>query len=398
MNKNFFTLSFSKKIRFLAAPFCKIAFYFLDYLTPKDDHLVVFAQRKCQYSDNGKALYDCINSTHGAPWKATWLYMGPFQNNYPKTSVYRFSLKGLWMCLRARFFVHSHGRVDFNPYSHSPRTKLINLWHGIAIKDLYFYDKKHAKTSPRKLAHECSSDLQCVSSKEDMYHMSATFQMPPSKLAITGLPRTDKLFIKSSDTSAIDLPAKVLQGKTVLYAPTHRDYNDIFVDFFPFDDVEIETIHQFLIDQDAYMIFREHRHDKGSLKKLDEYCARSDSRFYQLHPDMLHDVMELLPFVDVIITDYSSIYLDLLLTNTPCIFMPYDLEDYLKRRGLAYNYDDVTPGPKVSTQKEFLEELNEALQGAPKYQQQRDKVKRLFHQYTSGGSCKRVLEEMEKFI
>ena len=69
------------------------------------------------------------------------------------------------------------------------------------------------------------------------------------------------------------------------------------------------------------------------------------------------DVTGMLGMFDLLITDYSSIYIDYLLTDKPMIFLPYDKERYLDGRGMNFDYEEVTPGPKPKTMKEFTEEL-----------------------------------------
>ncbi|HCF38358.1 MAG TPA: hypothetical protein DER56_04685, partial [Thermosipho africanus] len=62
------------------------------------------------------------------------------------------------------------------------------------------------------------------------------------------------------------------------------------------------------------------------------------------------DVYTFLNLLDILMTDYSSIYFDFLLWNRPIIFFPYDLEYYRDEdRGLIFDYEDFTPGPKVYT-------------------------------------------------
>lgn len=372
-------------------------FYVLDWVVPKNNHLAVFAQQDIQYIDNGKALHDFINSSKCPGWEAIWIYDGAKKDYYPKSSVELNSVKMFIVALRARFFVRSYGRNAFGHYLYSPRTKMINVWHGIAIKAMQYFDLRYANANHKRLAYRCASDLQCVSSQEDLYHMSATFQLPPANFAITGLPRTDRLFSTIKDSKVIELPGEILSKKTILYAPTHRDEYGT-ASFFPLENFDINKLNELLIELDAYLLLREHKGDKGKLSVLTEYCSLPETRIYQAHSDKVRDISDLLPFVDVVITDYSSIYLDLLLTNTPCVFIPYDLVEYEKYRGLAYHYEDVTPGPKVLSFDSFITALQDALQGAPLYQKQRDKVKRLFHQYADGKSCERVVKEMKKMI
>ena len=51
--------------------------------------------------------------------------------------------------------------------------------------------------------------------------------------------------------------------------------------------------------------------------------------------------------LDILMTDYSSIYFDFLLwESTNSYFFPYDLEYYRDEdRGLIFDYEEFTPGP-----------------------------------------------------
>ena len=49
--------------------------------------------------------------------------------------------------------------------------------------------------------------------------------------------------------------------------------------------------------------------------------------------------MDIADIFDILITDYSSIYIDYLLLDRPLIFLPYDKEQYLKGRGMNFEYD-----------------------------------------------------------
>jgi CDP-glycerol glycerophosphotransferase (TagB/SpsB family) len=75
------------------------------------------------------------------------------------------------------------------------------------------------------------------------------------------------------------------------------------------------------------------------------------------------DIYPLLREVDILITDYSSIYFDYLLLDRPVIFYPYDLLSYVADdRNLLFDYEAMTPGPKAFDFESLLSTLSGILQ------------------------------------
>lgn len=89
--------------------------------------------------------------------------------------------------------------------------------------------------------------------------------------------------------------------------------------------------------------------------------------------------MEVLAMFDLLITDYSSIYIDYLLLERPILFLPYDREAYLKTRGFNFDYDEVTPGPKPKSYAEFLNSIEGLLYNEMNYVENRKKIERKFN-------------------
>ena len=57
---------------------------------------------------------------------------------------------------------------------------------------------------------------------------------------------------------------------------------------------------------------------------------------------------------DVLVTDYSSVYVDFLLLNKPIIFSCPDIEVYKRDRGFIVDDPEMfMPGAKVKTQRNF---------------------------------------------
>ncbi len=115
-------------------------------------------------------------------------------------------------------------------------------------------------------------------------------------------------------------------------------------------------------------------------------------RMLDASKNIFEDVQELLPHIDILISDCSGAWLDYLLLNCPIVFVPYDLEEFEKETGLFYNHDFVIPGPKVATAAELIEALREYIRYPEKDSERRQLIKGLFHQYDDGRSYERLYE------
>jgi len=68
------------------------------------------------------------------------------------------------------------------------------------------------------------------------------------------------------------------------------------------------------------------------------------------------DGYEFLNALDVLVTDYSSVFFDYALTRKKVILFTYDLEEYIKERGFYFSLEEL-PFPQVRTVEELAEEL-----------------------------------------
>ena len=121
------------------------------------------------------------------------------------------------------------------------------------------------------------------------------------------------------------------------------------------------------------------------------------SRIRLLNEDRVEDIMEILNQFDLLITDYSSIYIDYLLTGKPIIFLPYDKEAYLSDRGFNFPYDEVTPGPKPETLQELLNFVENLLYNTDDYAQQRAEVNQYFNEIQSP-CCEKICRYVMRLV
>ncbi|MCW3745261.1 CDP-glycerol glycerophosphotransferase family protein [Enterococcus gallinarum] len=81
--------------------------------------------------------------------------------------------------------------------------------------------------------------------------------------------------------------------------------------------------------------------------------SRNERIKHILIPDSL-DPNEVLSIVDLLITDYSSIFFDFLVTDKPIIFYVWDRDLYEADRGM-YLPESVLPGPVAETVDELID-------------------------------------------
>lgn len=297
------------------------------------------------------------------------------------------SIQGIRQALSAGVWFTSAGLPAYGTGLHKKRL-IINLWHGVPLKKIALLDPNLQKAARIYFKKIFSENYTCIltTSHELIPLMARSFAVSEDKIKVWGQPRNDGLFQKNDCREILgqlfpDLPEYT---KTVLYAPTFRDYGQ--VQLFPFKDFDQKQLETFLEEKNMLLFIRTHVAEQGSAAP---YLGK---RIRFLGNEQAEDVTGILNIFDCLITDYSSIYIDYLLTDKPMIFLPYDRQQYLDGRGMNFDYDDVTPGPKPETFNDFLDALS------PKedfWKSERTRVNRLFNEIQhpcAADICNKVLK------
>lgn len=297
------------------------------------------------------------------------------------------SIQGIRQALSAGVWFTSAGLPAYGTGLHKKRL-IINLWHGVPLKKIALLDPNLKKAARIYFKKIFSENYTCIltTSHELIPLMARSFAVSEDKIKVWGQPRNDGLFQKNDCHEILgqlfpDLPEYT---KTVLYAPTFRDYGQ--VQLFPFKDFDQKQLEAFLDEKNMLIFIRTHVAEQGSAAP---YLGK---RIRFLGNEQAEDVTGILNIFDCLITDYSSIYIDYLLTDKPMIFLPYDRQQYLDGRGMNFDYDDVTPGPKPETFNDFLDALS------PKedfWKSERTRVNRLFNEIQhpcAADICNKVLK------
>ena len=363
----------------------KLFLFFFDKFFPKDDKILLFPlKNKKDYKDNLRFCYDL--TVDYSEFNCILLCYSK-ESFADKKFISFYSFRGILYWLRARFIFIHHGTDDI-PYFDSidfRRRKVINLWHGIPLKGIGFKDFK-ANKSKLKKEFKLYTGVIC-SSKLDQLAMQASFGLPNEKIWITGLPRNDSL-IQEADSLPNDLlkqsewiQEKVGDKKMVLYMPTWRktSSNDIF------SKDESTKLNQSLKDNNAVLVVKNHPNTKPfNFRELDAIDISNSP---------CNEVSVLLRNADILVTDYSSVWVDYLLLDRPIVSYCYDFDAYRKDPGFIYDYENIFPEKLNLTFDAFLLNLEKSLEKSIISDKQ-NRLKQLFHENPDGKNSERIYAKL----
>lgn len=334
-----------------------------------------------------KRIYDYLKGEY----QVDWIRSDEILFKRKNTSDYLNYIRQMLKVSRYHIIITSHGFRKLKP-----EQVLIDLWHGIPLKAMGFMENDERIYDPEPF----NTDYLITNSKLDSMLMAACTHIPFSKHHILGSPRTDYLLNPGKNK------IKELEkyDKVIIYMPTFRQgyrkrtEGKISDGLFPFDDFEENEWIQYLQDHNYLLIVKLHPlEEKYVIKKMAGHpniWVLSTETLLDL--DM--DLYELLPHTDLLITDYSSVYIDYLLLDQPMIFLQHDLQEYRQTRGLLLEpYDFWTPGYKVKTQSELIHAVEKSFD-RDEYAERRQNLKAVFHVHKDGKATGRTVELIDRII
>lgn len=367
-------------------------YYLIEKLVKKDKRIALFFLTEKYYYDNSKYLFEYMREKDdfkSVLFTANKSLYRTLEAKFPNQVVYALSLKGLWLFLRTRNVIISYGisAAPFFPYYLSEKCKyVIYLGHGTPMKKMGLQTEVWQKYGKRYQLQRYSFMAACSPLEQELH--KAGFAMNIDDVWVSGLPRNDYLLSAPKDEALI-AKHPYLNQKVILYAPTWREETQS-AEFFPFQDFDAEQLDAFLEKEQAYILLRGHKEDIKRADELNRFDVSKMKRVMKADQDLFPDVYELLPYVDVLLTDYSSIWIDYLLLDRPIIYIPYDLEEYLKTKGLFLEFEKNTPGYKAINYNEFQTQLETYLSSPSEHANWRKEIRDMYHTHQDGNSAERV--------
>lgn len=229
----------------------------------------------------------------------------------------------------------------------------INTWHGTPLKnmgksshnDVFFGNVQKNLVSADYLLYPN------VFTKEVMVRDYMLENISQGHTVLCGYPR-NSLFFNKEGREALRTKFELNDKRVYAYMPTWRgtvndignSKNDTYLMYYLYELDRLLTDDEVLyINIHPMAMHAKNDVQIKSLKHIKKFPAK-------------YDTYEFLNITDVLITDYSSVFFDYANTRNKIVLFPYDKADYLEKRGMYLNMDDL-PFPQAFDVQTLLDEL-----------------------------------------
>jgi len=351
--------------------------YGLSFLIPRDKNIWLFGSAfGRRFAENPRYFYLYVRQ-NCPQIRAIWISHNKeavdFLQKNGYEAYYYHSPRGVFYALRAGIYIFDNYSKDINFWQSGGAMK-INLWHGSGNKrtnhDNLFDKVRHPKnlrerwkTFPRRLSDEKPNHYTLATSPAMRDIFISAFRTDKSHIIVGGYPRNDALFsceesriqnlLTEQESALYDvIESWRKKGYRILaYMPTFRDSEKKF-----FDIMDLDAFDQFLKCERLIFITKMHPKSKLEQEFRKIHCSNI------IHADTEIDVYSFLKTVDLLITDYSSVYTDYMLLDRPVIAFQYDWQEYCADTRECYiEQDEYMPELKATTMEELMRGIQSVL-------------------------------------
>ncbi|MFC1287927.1 CDP-glycerol glycerophosphotransferase family protein [Bacillus paralicheniformis] len=264
----------------------------------------------------------------------------------------------------------------------------INTWHGTPLKTLGLDIKNRGMSTHKNIQRNLLHSDYLISPNQFTYEKLLKshdiYEIYAGKVADIGYPRTDLTLETNGEEvrKTLNIP---LDKKVILYAPTWRgtvgkenDTSQVLLD-------EVMDIQKSMGDN--YIVLLKSHYftfEYFKINKLDHLCVPN-----------WYDTNKLLAAVDILITDYSSIFFDFLPLKKPVLFYMIDHKEYEAERGFYLDINNL-PGPVCENLNELIDKLQNVHVLKKEFSEQYDKYLEEFCYNDDGQASKRLVEMIFK--
>ena len=356
------------------------------------------------YTCSPKAIYEyMIKSEEYKEYKFIWAFKSVEKYNFLEknrnTKVVKMNSKEYKKYLaKAKYWIFNYKIPD---YLYPKKEQVfVQCWHGTPLKrlgcDLEHFDnvlntmegmKKRYKIEASKFSYFISPSKFASEKFISAWNLK---EIGKENIIIEeGYPRNDFLYnYTEQDVDKIkkELGIEKETRKIILYAPTYRsDQHETGVGYTYKEEVDFSRLQEEIGDK-YIILFRPHYFIANSFD-FEKYNG------FVYNVSEIDDINELYIILDMLITDYSSVFFDYANLKRPMIFYMYDLEHYKDESNGFYIDLKELPGNIVKTQEDLEKEIL-ALDKNFVYDEKYKKFNEKYNYLDDGNASMRVVEKI----
>lgn len=320
-----------------------------------------------------------------------------FINNIKNAESITEKLKYMYYIATAKVLVYS------NQFLGVHGKNKVSLWlqHGMPLK---------ASNGTYCIKNKCTAAL-CVS-EFFADNFSSDARVDKEKMIFCGFPRNDYL---NKDNNSLEKFGFNKFNKIIFWLPTYRQRNDNVknkaAQGFEMENKgtgipsietaeDMQKVNAYLKALNCLIVLKPHPvQDMSAVKEkgLSNFFIIDDATLKEKNVQLY----ELLGRCDAMITDYSSVYYDYLLTDKPIGLTIGDIDEYIAKRGFVYkNPLDILKGVHIESTDDLISFIGEISNGTDSTKEERTIIKNKIHTVTDGLSAQKVgdyiIEQLNK--
>ena len=351
-------------LKFVSYLLCYL-FYPFSFIIPRTDKILVFGSFWGGFNENSKYLYIYCHEhlkNRCAVWVSTKRTTVRTLREKGLPAYWVGSPHGIWFALRGKYwFVNSYTSDIL--FCLVGNAILVNLWHGLPWKCIEYGITKGALAKRYAKQDKWDVFYHPAPFRKPQYVLSSSpfitdifsrsFRIPKSSCLEEGYPR-DYLLTHPKD-EVLQFIQKYESPDLFRFIERLRDYQHVYIYMPTWRDsqrnlfaggMDLPTLNNVMREQNALMLMKPHPNTI-----IPNFAEYSNLIFL----DNTSEVYCILPFTDVLISDYSSVMFDYaIMPNKGMILYQYDYESYIQDREFNFPAENNLIGRQVKSFEELI--------------------------------------------
>lgn len=339
------------------------------------------------FSGNPKAFYEFLNKKYKDKFNLTWVIYNdnilPILKENGINCVLFKSNEYIDLINKINIIFDTHGAL----FSEKNINQIyINQWHGFGPKKIgYFLDNLSSQDIDYLSEAQNKTDFIIVPSEFSRLIFAASFNVNINRTIPIGFCRDEYILNSDGKFNLQKLTNKNIYDykKIIFYLPTFRnglnrnDSKNIFSsNLLNLEKYDEKQLTKFLEEEKYLLVIKKHPSEEDVVSSINHpnILVLNDS----VMSKELITIHEIINAADLLISDYSSIYVEYLLLDRPVLFLQKDIDDYLSKRGIVLNNHDIWfPGPMANNLQELITNIGNLLYKTDYFLDERNRFKKL---------------------